>query len=70
MPKKLRPKIKKFQDSLFREKITREYNGDLFEYRVTKIKNECSCKSGLPKSNLECFDDAWDDCSQCSESYL
>lgn len=40
MPKKLRPKIKKFQDSLFREKITREYNGDLFEYKVTKIKNE------------------------------
>ena len=40
MPKKLRPKIKKFQDSLLREKITREYNGDLFEYNVIKIKNE------------------------------
>ena len=39
--KKVKAKDKKISRfSFFREKITREYNGDLFEYKVTKIKNE------------------------------
>ena len=40
-----------------------------FRLQISKIKNKCTCSSGHPKPNKNCFDDSLDDCRFCDEFY-
>ena len=40
-----------------------------FRLQILQIKNKCQCNSGIPKSNIFCFDDNLEDCSSCSGNF-
>ena len=40
-----------------------------FRLQISKIKNKCTCRSGHPKPNSNCFDDNLEDCDSCIDNY-